>query len=141
MWLIGARSTRASQTTRQRPHVTYYGALMVTYTDRAWWTVEDAAPFQSTIVSACPRRSARQLYPQPRRQPGSESPPGPGTWPIPPQTRTRSYHLTDDAYQYELDLGPMVPIRRYRNGDPRRVGDYEVALSIYRTWRNAPQKP
>lgn len=102
---------------------------MVRYTDRAWWTVDDAAQLlrvnRKTLYDAC----AAGDFPHDRIGPYIKIPAEALMLTVRPQTQTRTYHVTDDPWQLELPLGPIVPVRRYRNGEVRRIGDYEVHLS------------
>lgn len=101
------------------------------WTDRPWWTIADAARLlrvaPNTLYNAC----ASGDFPAKKVGP---------YWRIPceamrmrplPTTRSRTHHITDDAEQLELDLGPIIPIKLYRNGEVKKVWDYEAAL-----WRS-----
>lgn len=109
---------------------------MVRWTDRAWWTVEDAARLlrirRNTLYDACASGDF------PAKKVGMY-------WRIPAEallltprvdTRSRNWHVEADSSQLEFIFDPpLIPIRRYRNGERRTVGDYEASLSK-KKWRN-----
>ncbi|WP_082502915.1 helix-turn-helix domain-containing protein [Nocardioides sp. Leaf307] len=87
------------------------------YTDRAWWTVDDAARLlrvnRKTLYDACNaddfahKRLGRYI-----RIPAEAL----GML-VRPETRTRTYHVTDEPAQLELPLDALclVPVKRFRN--------------------------
>lgn len=88
-----------------------------TYTDRPWWTVEDAARLlrvnRKTLYEAC----AAGDFPCDRvgryvRIPAEALRLTPRT-----QTRSRTYHVSDDSAQLmlPLDVFCLVPVKRFRN--------------------------
>ena len=116
---------------------------MKRWTDRAWFTVEDAARLlrvrRNTLYDACRRGD----FPC-SRWGGSD-----GTWNIripaealllTPRVSTYSRNWHQDAIREPEQLSfdfepPLIPVRLYRNGEPRNVGDYETGLSK-KKWRN-----
>ena len=99
-------------------------------TDRPWWTVDDAARLlrvnRKTLYDACNagdfpskrvgrhiRIPAEALRLRPR-----------------PETRSRTYHVTDEPMQLELPLDPacLVPVRMFRNGGKIEPWHYEQSL-------------
>lgn len=120
--------------------------LTVRWTDRAWFTVEDAAKIlrvrRNTLYDAC----ASGDFPC-SRWGGSD-----GSWfiRIPaeallltprPETHSRNWHVEDfgehyNQYVFHFDV-PIIPVRRYRNTrEIIKTGDYECSLSTGRRWRN-----
>lgn len=100
------------------------------YTDQAWWTVEDAARLlrvnRKTLYDACkeddfPHQRLGWYIRIPAEALGMR---------VRPETKSRTYHVTDDHMQYELPLDPacLIPVKRFRNGDAREPWHYEDAL-------------
>lgn len=55
---------------------------------------------------------------------------------VPPPEVTR-FDPDHDSQQYEFVYDvPIRSFKRYRNGEVRKVGDYEVHLAHKRVWRN-----
>lgn len=112
---------------------------MIRWTDRAWWTVDDAARVlrvnRKTLYDAC----ASGDFPSKRVGMFIRIPAEALLMTPKPDTLSRNWHVensNEHLYQYEFEYDvPIVPIKRYRNGDIRRVGDYETSLSK-KKWRN-----
>lgn len=114
---------------------------MIRYTDRAWWTVEDAAQLlrvhRETLYDACAsgdfphirvgryiKIPAEALLLTPRPDPALET------------AKVRDEHAGQLAFEFDV---PIIPVRRYRNtGEQVRIGDYETRLSK-KKWRNPSQ--
>lgn len=115
--------------------------MTVIRTDRAWWTVGDAAKLLRVNVNTLYQACARDDFPHNRWDNGYISIPAEamGLTPNPPSFR--GYEGPEVVGQLELPFPtPVIPVRVYRNtGRPVRVGAYEVALSHGRTWRNPPE--
>ena len=109
---------------------------MTIWTDRAWFTVQQAAEIlrvhTDTLYDAC----ASGDFPCSRWG-------GTSNWfiripaealrmRVRPETQQRSYHLTDDPWQLELplDVSCLIPVRRYRN-TREVIGPWAYEDSIY----------
>lgn len=115
--------------------------LVLQYTDRPWWTVEDAARLLRVNVHTLYRACAADDFPHKRHSFGIRIPCEALLLTPKPETYSRNYHVADlaDPEQLAFDYGaPLIPVRTYRNSDqPVRPGDYELALSAGRRWRNS----
>ena|SRR5690349_16109472 len=113
--------------------------MSILYTDRAWWSVEDAAKLLRVNIHTLYRACAADDFPHKRVGPYIKIPAEALRLTVLPSTQSRNWHLEDSAQlAFEFDV-PLIPIRRYRNDGPRiRFGDYEVQLSTARKWRNQP---
>lgn len=87
------------------------------YTDRPWWTVEDAARLLRVNKHTLYRAIAADDFPHKRVGMFIRIPAEALRLRLRPETKTRSYHVTDDAAQLELPLDPacLIPVRRFRN--------------------------
>ncbi len=100
-------------------------------TDRAWWTVEDAARLlrvnRKTLYDACNAGD----FPHKRIGVYIRIPCEALRLRLHPAVRERTYNIRDDAAQLELplDVFCLVPVRRYRNSrEVIEAWDYERAL-------------
>lgn len=110
--------------------------VRVIYTDKPWWTVEDAARLLRVNIHTLYRAIARDDFPHQKIGPYIKIPAEALFLTPLPETRSRTYHVSDEPEQMEFDFGmTFVPIKRYRDGSTRRLGDYEVSLSN-KPWRN-----
>lgn len=111
----------------------------IIHTDRAWWTVADAAKLlrvnKNTLYKAC----ADNDFPHKKWSNGYISIPAEAMGLTPTPVVIRGIEGTEVIEQLELPFPtPVIPVRVYRNtGRPVRMGDYEVGLSHNRKWRNA----
>lgn len=112
---------------------------MVIHTDRAWWSVGDAAKLLRVNVNTLYQACARGDFPHERWENGYISIPAEAMGLTPPKVIIEGYNDVEVKGQLELPFDkPIIPIRVYRNtGRPVRFGDYELSLSHNRTWRNA----
>jgi len=100
------------------------------WTDRPWWTVEDAARLlrvhTDTLYDAC----ASGDFPHKKVGVYIRIPAEALRLRVRPSTKTRTYHVTDDVLQLALPLDPncLVPVRRFRNGELRGTNHYVDAL-------------
>ena len=90
---------------------------MTYYTERAWWTVDDAARLlrvnRKTLYDACnaddfPHKRLGHYIRIPCEALGMR---------LAPHVKERTYNIPDDAAQLELplDVSALIPVRRYRN--------------------------
>lgn len=98
---------------------------MVRYTDRSWWTVDDAAQLLRVNRKTLYEAVAADDFPHIRLGMYIRIPAEALLLTPHPSTKTRTYHLEDDSLQREfLFDAPIVPVKRYRNGDLKTNGDY-----------------
>lgn len=115
--------------------------LATYWSTRAWFTVDEAATMlrvrRNTLYDLC--RSGE--FPC-SRWGGTDDdwfiriPAEALGFTVKPETRSRTYHVTDSPEQMELPLGPFVPVRRFRN--TREIIEpfhYESALYAQRVRR------
>lgn len=87
------------------------------WTDRAWWTVQDAARLlgvnRKTLYDAIkhdnfPHQHVGHYLRVPAEALGYH---------VRPETKTREYHVKDDVMQMELPIPAacLIPVRRFRN--------------------------
>ena len=117
MCVIGGISTSVTP-------VTESGVKMPRYTDRSWWTVEDAANLLRVNIHTLYRAVAANDFPHSRVGPYIRIPCEALLLTPHPSTRSRNYHLEDDGQlAFEFDV-PLVPVRLYRNSsEPVRSRD------------------
>lgn len=101
---------------------------MPTYTYRPWWTVEDAAQLLRINKHTLYRAIAADDFPHQRIGTLIKIPAEALRLTVHPTTQTRTYHVEHDNDQLMLDLGPIVPVRRFRNGGVIKPFHYEAAL-------------
>lgn len=98
------------------------------YTLRPWWTVDDAARLlrvnRKTLYDAIKAGD----FPHSRVGPYIRIPCEALRLTAHPSTQSRTHHVEDDADQLTLDLGPLVPVRMWRNGGPINAYSYEHNL-------------
>lgn len=112
--------------------------VRIIYTDRPWWTVGDAAKLLRVNVNTLYAACAAEDFPHKRWANGYISIPAEAMGLTPKPVIIEGYNDTEVRGQLELPFPtPVMPVRVYRNsGIPVRLGDYELALSHNRTWRN-----
>lgn len=101
------------------------------YTDRAWWTVEDAAELLRINKHTLYRAIQADDFPHKRIGPYIRIPCEALRLRLRPEIKQRTYNMPDDAAQLELplDVSCLVPVRRYRNTrELIQTWDYERAL-------------
>ena len=100
------------------------------YTDRPWWTVEDAARLLRVNVHTLYRAVQRNDFPHQKigvyiRIPAQAL----RLTPLPDPVALRKFPERYDLDQLELPLEPPpVPVKRYRNGQIKGVWDHESSL-------------
>lgn len=101
---------------------------MPRYTDRPWWTVEDAAALLRVNVHTLYRAIARDDFPHQKIGKYIKIPAQALLLtPLPDPLVSRVFPT--NYVQLELPLDPPpVPVRRYRNGQPKAAWDHERAL-------------
>lgn len=87
-------------------------------TDRPWWTVDDAARLLRVNKHTLYRACAADDFPHVKHSYGIRIPAEALGFTVNPATKSRTYHVTDDVEQLALDLGPIVPVRLFRDGTP-----------------------
>lgn len=107
-------------------------------TDRPWWTVKDAAKVLRVNPNTLYRACMSGDFPHNRWGNGYISIPAEALGMKPDPIVIKGYNDTETVGQLELPFPtPVMPVRVYRNtGLPVRLGDYELALSHNRRWRN-----
>lgn len=108
------------------------------YTDRAWWSVADAARMLRVNVNTLYQACAAEDFPHERWENGYISIPAEAMGLTPKPIIIEGYNDTEVKGQLELPFEkPIIPVRVYRNTGQRiGIGDYELALSHNRKWRN-----
>jgi excisionase family DNA binding protein len=100
------------------------------YTDRPWWTVEDAAKLLRVNVHTLYRAVARNDFPHQKIGPYIKIPAEAlllTPLPDPIVQRVLRTQVKDEQLELPLDP-PPVPVRLYRDGSPIRPWGYEDAL-------------
>lgn len=107
-------------------------------TDRPWWTVEDAAQLLRVNRKTLYAAIAADDFPHTKLGAFIRIPAEALRLSVRPQTRSRSWHLTDDFMQLELplDVSCLIPVRRFRNTrEVIKPFHYEGALYVQKVRR------